>query len=150
MLRILTLIAVVVALGAVSISTPSRADAAADWIWDDPIVAIGGQTVHIRAGVYGEPADVDKNVKVAQFVISVPESVSVRVIGRTRVNFPETVRFVRTDERWQPGAPIPVRVTLEFKAKTVAPAVLDISYPGGAVGSSGTTAGPLWASFSLP
>jgi hypothetical protein len=148
--RILTPIAVVLALSAVGISVPSRADAAADWVWDDPIVAIGGQSMYIRAGVYGEPAEVDKNVKVAQFVISVPESASVRVIGRTHVNFPETVRFVRTGERWQPGEPIPVHISLEFKAKTVAPAILAISYPGGATSNTGTTASPLSASFSLP
>jgi len=145
--RAVAFVALALTLGAVML--PSRAYAAADWIWDDPTVAIGGQTVHIRAGVYGEPAEVDKNVKVAQFVIYVPESVPVRLLGRTRYNFPETVRFVRTGERWQPGEAIPVRVSLEFKAKTVVPAMLDISYPGGAVGSTGTTANPLWASFSL-
>ncbi len=148
MFRTVALIVLALLIGAVVV--PSKAYAAADWVWDDPIVAIDGQTVYIRAGVYGEPAEVDKNVKVAQFVISVPESVSVRVIGRTRHNFPETVRFVHTRETWQPGAPIPVHVSLEFKAKTVAPAMLAISYPGGTTSVTGTTASLLSASFSLP
>ncbi len=148
MFRAIALMALALVIGAVAL--PSRAYAAWDWIWDDPIVAIGDQTVYIRAGVYGEPAEMEKNVKVAQFFIYVPESVPVRVLGRTHHHFPETVRFVRTQEQWQPGTPIPVRVSVEFKAKTVAPAMLDISYPGGGTSSTGTTANPLWASFTLP
>ncbi len=148
MFRGIALMALALVIGAVIL--PSRAYAAWDWIWDDPVVAIDGRTVYIRAGVYGEPAEMEKNVKVVQFVIYVPESVPVRVLGRTRYHFPETVRFVRTQEQWQPGTPIPVRVFVEFKAKTVAPAMLDISYPGGGTSSTGTTANPLWASFTLP
>lgn len=127
------------------------AAASQGWCWDDPVVQIGPHRVDIANGVFGEPAEVDKNVKQAINTIYVPRNVPVELVSYTKTYFKDKkVIWERTDETWTPGQAIPVTVVTTYKAKQEMPARTVATYPGGSVSADGTTFIQTTVKFTLP
>ncbi len=124
---------------------PASADVA--WCWNDPVVQIGTTYVSIDIGVSGDPA----KVSIAYVTIAVPQNVSTAVLFVEKQAFNEKVSFVQTADVWRAGQPIPVTVTVSFRANQQMPAAMVISYYQGAtIGTaSGSTSVGMSAQFTL-
>jgi len=84
-------LAVLAVLGAaLGLARPSAASEW--WCWDDPVLVINGQVVHVLAGV---PADARTRVTQAEVVITVPEGVDAKLTAVNAPFFPLTARLER-------------------------------------------------------
>lgn len=84
--------------------TTLPADASVAWAWDDPVLVIAGQTVHVDVGV---PADFRTVVTGSTLTVVVPENVSATLAGVTATSFPITVSLVRAGT-WDGHGGVPV------------------------------------------
>src|SRR5688572_79257 len=79
-------------LGAGLAAGPREAHSSDWWCWDDPVLIINNQTVHVLAGV---PATERGRVRMAEVVVIVPEGVDARQVASVASQFPLTTRLVR-------------------------------------------------------
>lgn len=106
-----------------------KSEAFVIWCWDDPIVSVDGTIfeIDIAVGAEGGQAEVQANVQVAQTTIYVPKGAKTSKISTTRVNFNETVHFVKVDGKTD------VSIAVSFKSKKDLPAAVALKKNGAPV-----------------
>jgi hypothetical protein len=129
------------------------AGAFAEWCFDDPVVSINGQQVHINNGVMDSSTSVSKDVQGASVTVSVPKGASAKIVSPTGQLFIETVVIKTTSSTWSAG-PVPVQVSTSFITKQNLQAAVQLSYSSTASGAVtttayGTTTSPIRASISV-
>jgi hypothetical protein len=85
-----TVALLVVLGGMLGLARPSTASEW--WCWDDPVLVINGQVVHVLAGV---PAEARTRVTQAEVVITVPNGVDAKLTAVNAPFFPLTARLER-------------------------------------------------------
>jgi hypothetical protein len=135
------LLAALVLVGLGAFVTVPRSDAFVIWCWDDPIVRLDNQTVLIRVGVHGEPADVAQIT--AYLKIFVRPGSTARTLAYTNRSLrAEVVTFV--ESRSQAG-----QVDISFRgAPSTMQAAVEISTNGTKTTGSGTTKSGVSAQFA--
>jgi hypothetical protein len=118
-----------------------RTEAFVIWCWDDPIVQVDNQTVLIRVGVQGEPADVAQTT--AYLNVFVPPGSNARTLAYTnRYLKAEIVTFVESGS--QAG-----QVDISFRdAPSTMQAAVEISTNGIKTTGFGTTKSGVNAQFA--
>jgi hypothetical protein len=85
----------------------SRASAFESWCFDDPVLVVGGQSVHFALGV---PEGQRRLIRGSTLTVNVPSNVSVYLAGTNAKNFPIAVSIVR-GTAWNGHGAIPVSAT---------------------------------------
>ncbi len=140
--RTLVLLAVLgAALGLV------RPGAASEWwCWDDPVLVINGQVVHVLAGV---PADARTRVTLAEVVITVPEGVDAKLTAVNAPFFPLTARLERAGTIAADGS-VTVAATVTIQGNGHFNAGLRLVQPSGdEVAAIGSANEPVGAAITL-
>lgn len=135
-------------LGAIAAfgSHPNLAGASEWWCWDDPVLIVNGQVLHIYSGV---PASALKRVTLAEMVITVPEGVDARITANNAPRFPQVARLVRAGRVGADGS-IPITATVTVHGHGSFAAALKIAQPGGStVVAYGESNQPIISSLML-
>jgi hypothetical protein len=85
----------------------SRASAFESWCFDDPVLVVGGQSIHFAPGV---PEGQRHLIRGSTLTVTVPSNVSAYLAGVNAKNFPLTVSIVRGNA-WDGRGAIPVSAT---------------------------------------
>jgi hypothetical protein len=129
------------------------ASAYAEWCFDDPVVSINGQQLHINNGVRDSTCRVAKDVQGASVTVYVPQGVPVKLVSPTGQLFIETVVIKTTSSSWTPGTPVPVQVVTRFVTKQSLQAAVQLSYSTSTstvtTTSYGSTSSPITANVSV-
>jgi hypothetical protein len=118
----------------------SRASAFEAWCFDDPVLVVGGQAIHIDLGV---PVGQRALIKGSTLVVTVPTNVATYLAGTTAYNFPITVTIIRNGS-WSGSGSIPVTATGVVYGPAGVPTAIK------AWGSSGTLAAMTTATTGTP
>lgn len=110
------------------IAVPRGAAHADDWCWDDPVVAIGNDTVSVNLGILGAPTDVGANIHSASIVVHVPAGAPTGILAAQNNPYPEIVSFVNTDQTYRPGKPYNVEIDVTFATQKNYQAALQVGY----------------------
>lgn len=133
---------VVMALGRIS----GSADASVWWCWDDPVLVIDGQVLHIYTGV---PSSAIKRVTLADLVITVPPGVDVKMTANNAPRFPQQARLVRSGAV-NPDGSIPITATVTVNGHGRFDTAIKITQPGGDVAIAyGASNQPLSTMYTL-
>jgi hypothetical protein len=126
LLSALVAAAVLAAAGLAAGATPARAS---DWwCWDDPVLVIENQVVHIYAGV---PNKFRQRVTLADVVVTVPVGVDARITASNQPRFPQASRLVRAGAVGADGS-IRVTATLTVRGHGRFDVALKVRQPSGA------------------
>ena len=100
------------------------APAMAMWSWCDvdPVLNIGGHTVHVQAFIQGDPQKIHGNV---EFTVSVPKGTKISVISIDPTYKIQVTISYYTNKSSSPG--IPVAVTVKIGTKEAYPTNLVVS-----------------------
>jgi hypothetical protein len=127
--------------------TARAAHAGEWWCWDDPVLVLNGQVLHIYAGVTSNAV---RRVTLADMVITVPAGVDAKVTAANAPRFPQTARLVRAGALGADGS-VPVSATLIVNGHGRFEAALKIVQPSGAeTVTYGESNHPISVSYVLP
>lgn len=145
--RIASLItALLLVMGTTVIGAARTATASVWWAWDDPVVVINGQVVHVLAGV---PADARGQVTSAEVVITVPSGVDAKLTAVNAPHFPLTARLERVGAVGTDGS-VTVAASLIVRGRGQFATALRIVQPSGnETIAYGVTDQPVQASIHL-
>ncbi len=139
-----TLALLAVLAAALGLARPSAASEW--WCWDDPVLVINGQVVHVLAGV---PADARTRVTQAEVVITVPEGVDAKLTAVNAPFFPLTARLERAGTVAADGSTA-VTATLTVRSSVRFAVGLRMVQPsGGEVAAFDTTNQPVRTAITL-
>jgi hypothetical protein len=125
LLSALVAAAVISAAGFAAGATPARAS---DWwCWDDPVLVVENQVIHIYAGV---PNKFRQRVVLADMVVTVPAGVDARITASNQPRFPQASRLVRAGNVGPDGA-IHVTATLTVRGHGRFDVALKVRQPSG-------------------
>ena len=121
-----SLIAVLLVGLAMLVARPAQTAQASEWwCWDDPVLLVDGQVLHIAVGV---PRAALANVTVADLVITVPAGVEARLTGTPEPRFAQTLRVVQGPAISR-GAPVVITATVTVRARTQTVVGLRVNQP---------------------
>jgi hypothetical protein len=137
-----------VMLGAIAVlARPAgSADASEWWCWDDPVVVINGQVIHVLTGVESRAVH---RVTMADVVITVPNGVDARMTASTAPRFPQRARLVRSGSVNADGS-IPITASVTVNGHGRFAAAIKITQPsGGRAVSYGESNQPITTTYTL-
>jgi hypothetical protein len=137
-----------IVLGAIFVLSrvSGTADASEWWCWDDPVLVINGQVVHVYTGV---PNNAVRRVTLADMTITVPNGVDVRMTANNAPRFPQQVRLVRSGSVNADGS-IPIKASVTVTGHGRFDTAVKISQPSGGMSVSyGQSNGQVSTSYTL-
>jgi hypothetical protein len=137
-----------VMLGAIAmLARPSGpAEASEWWCWDDPVIVINGQVLHVLTGVENRAAH---RVTLADVVITVPNGVDAKMTASNSPRFPQQARLVRAGSLNADGS-IPITASVTVNGHGRFAAAIKITQPGGGQAISyGESNQPITTTYTL-
>lgn len=133
-------------LGADLAAGPRAAKSSDWWCWDDPVLVINNQAVHVLAGV---PETERRRVRMAEVTVIVPEGVDARLVASAASRFPLTARLVRAGAVAPDGAVL-ITALMTVQADGEFPTALRLRQAsGGEQTGFGTVSRPAISTISL-
>jgi hypothetical protein len=122
------------------------ADASEWWCWDDPVLVVNGQVLHVYSGV---SSNATHRVTMAEMVITIPNGVDAKVTASNAPRFPQNARLVRSGSVNADGS-VTVSATTTVHGHGRFDAAIKISHPsGGESVSYGESNQPISTSYTL-
>jgi hypothetical protein len=90
--------------------------ASADWCYDDPLMLIQGRILDFQVGIpFQNVKDLTGPVEIR---VHVPKNVNAAVLLKLDLLYKTDVKIVRTNETWQSGKPVNVKIEMRAPART--------------------------------